>query len=173
MLPLHVSKKKMLFSIGTCQVTDLPTFNESFSRTSFFSGMFQGSSGPYKTSLEQKLFQTWQSLFIPFPFKKNMLSKKQMCKISTALGSVFWCSWIGFFLLPPHGPHGQHLSKSSVRLLRETTEVNFPPSNVLSIPWSVLRIDVLASKTKPQKRILAGALATIFVCFGRGIRARG
>ena len=90
MLPLHVSKKKMLLSIGTCQVTDLPTFNESFSRTSFFSGMFQGSSGPYKTSLEQKLFQTWQSLFIPFPFKKNMLSKKQMWQNLNSLGGRFF-----------------------------------------------------------------------------------
>lgn len=118
---------------------------------------FKVLQAPIKLRSNKNCFRPGSLFSFPFPSKKNMLSKKQMCKISTALGSVFWCSWIGFFLLPPHGPHGQHLSKSSVRLLRETTEVNFPPSNVLSIPWSVLRIDVLASKTKPQKRILAGA----------------
>lgn len=84
--------------------------------------------------VEAKVTLIWknnssQGSFIPFPLKKQKtcFQRNRCAKFQRPWGRVFWCSWIGLFLLPPHGPHGQHLSESSVRLLRETTGLNCPP----------------------------------------------
>lgn len=86
----------------------------------FFSGLFQGSSGPYKTSLEQKLFRTCQSPFIPFPLKEKHAFKKTDVQNLNSLGAGFLVQLDRLLFAPtPRAPRS-----TSVQILRASSAWN-------------------------------------------------